>query len=119
MMLVQKNTILIADDNSTNIELLDAVLGDDYEILFAATGKEALDLAITETPDLILLDVMMPEMDGFETCIALKADRRTAEIPVIFVTALNQEADETRGLEVGAIDFIQQSSEPACATTSR
>jgi diguanylate cyclase (GGDEF)-like protein len=108
-----KPTLLIADDTSTNIELLDAVLGSDYEILFATTGAEALDLAIAETPDLILLDVMMPEMDGFEACTLLKADRRTAEIPVIFVTALNREAEETRGLEVGAIDFISKPFSPA------
>jgi diguanylate cyclase (GGDEF)-like protein len=108
-----KPTLLIADDSSTNIELLDAVLGSDYEILFATTGVEAVELAISETPDLVLLDVMMPEMDGFETCTQLKADRRTAEIPVIFVTALNREAEEARGLEVGAIDFISKPFSPA------
>jgi len=106
-------TLLIADDTATNIELLDAVLGADYEILFATSGAEAVELAIAETPDLILLDIMMPEMDGFETCTQLKADRRTAEIPVIFVTALNREAEETRGLEVGAIDFISKPFSPA------
>jgi diguanylate cyclase (GGDEF)-like protein len=103
-----KPTILIADDTATNIELLDAVLGSDYEILFATSGAQAVELAIAETPDLILLDVMMPEMDGFETCILLKTDRRTAEIPVIFVTSLIKEEEETRGLEVGAIDFISK-----------
>jgi diguanylate cyclase (GGDEF)-like protein len=108
-----KPTILIADDNSTNIELLDAVLGADYEILFATSGAQTLELAVAETPDLILLDVMMPEMDGFECCLQLKADQRTAEIPVIFVTALNREKEETRGLEVGAIDFISKPFSPA------
>jgi diguanylate cyclase (GGDEF)-like protein len=101
-----KPTILIADDTSANIELLYAVLGSEYEILFATSGAKAVEIAVAETPDLILLDVIMPEMDGFETCIRLKSDHRTALIPVIFVTSLNQEAEEARGLEVGAIDFI-------------
>jgi diguanylate cyclase (GGDEF)-like protein len=101
-----KPTILIADDTSANIELLHAVLGSEYEILFATSGAKAVEIAVAETPDLILLDVMMPEMDGFETCTLLKSDHRTAQIPVIFVTSLNREAEEARGLEVGAIDFI-------------
>jgi diguanylate cyclase (GGDEF)-like protein len=108
-----KPTILIADDTSANIELLHAELGSDYEILFANTGREAVRIAIAETPDLILLDVMMPGMDGFEACTLLKADCRTAEIPVIFVTSLNREMEETRGLEVGAIDFISKPFSPA------
>jgi diguanylate cyclase (GGDEF)-like protein len=112
-MVLRKPNLLIADDTSTNIELLDAVLGADYEILFATSGAQALELAISQTPDLILLDIMMPEMDGFETCSRLKADQRTAEIPVIFVTALSREAEEARGLEVGAVDFIFKPFSPA------
>ena len=105
-------TILVADDTPSNIELLEMVLGEDHEILFAVNGREAVEVALAETPDLILLDVMMPEMDGFEVCQRLKADRRTADIPIIFVTALDQEGEETRGLELGAIDFISKPISP-------
>jgi len=107
-----KPTILVADDTLSNIELLEAMLGADYEILFAVNGKEACEIALAESPDLILMDVMMPEMDGFEACARLKADRRTETIPVIFITALDQEAEETRGLELGAIDFIAKPFSP-------
>jgi diguanylate cyclase (GGDEF)-like protein len=104
----QKPSVLVADDSLPNIELLEAVLGRDYELLFATNGKDAVEIALAETPDLILLDVVMPQMDGFEACTRLKADRRTAEIPIIFITALNAEAEEARGLELGAIDFISK-----------
>ena len=108
-----KPSVLVVDDTPSNIELLDRMLGEDYEVLFAVNGLEGVATALAEQPDLILLDVMMPEMDGFDTCRQLKADRRTAEIPVIFITALDQEAEETRGLELGAIDFIAKPFRPA------
>jgi diguanylate cyclase (GGDEF)-like protein len=105
--------ILLADDTPCNLVVLESALGDDYELLVAANGREAVEIALAETPDLILLDVLMPELDGFAACARLKADRRTAEIPVIFVTSLDQVADEARGLELGAIDFISKPfSEP-------
>jgi diguanylate cyclase (GGDEF)-like protein len=106
-------TILVVDDSPGNIEFLEMVLGGDHEILFASSGEEALELALAEGPDLILLDVVMPGMDGFETCRQLKADPRTADIPVIFVTAMSHEDEETRGLELGAIDFISKPLSPA------
>lgn len=108
-----KPTILVADDTPSNVELLGMVLGEDYEVLVAINGREAVELALAETPDLILLDVLMPVMDGFEACRLLKADHRTAHIPVVFVTAVDREAEETRGLDLGAIDFISKPLSPA------
>ena len=111
-MSIQNPTLLIVDDTPLNIELLEGVLGEDYEILFATNGRDAIEIALVEAPDLILMDVMMPDMDGYEACVRLKADPRTAEIPIIFVTALDQEAEEARGLEVGAIDYITKPINP-------
>ena len=102
----KKPSILIADDYVYNIELLEVMLGQDYELLFARTGQDVLTLASAEAPDLILLDVVMPDLDGYDVCRRLKADPALANIPVIFVTALNQEDDEVRGLSLGAIDYI-------------
>lgn len=99
--------MLIVDDIPTNVRLLDARLSAEYfETLTAYSGREALDLCETQTIDIILLDVMMPDMDGFEVCRRLKADRRTAHIPVLMITALDQPSDRVRGLEVGADDFL-------------
>jgi len=99
-------TILIVDDTPANIEILSAILGLEYGILFATSGLEALALIVGQTPDLILLDIMMPRMDGYEVCKRLKANPQTWNIPVIFITSLGEEEDEARGLEVGAIDYI-------------
>jgi diguanylate cyclase (GGDEF)-like protein len=101
-----KQAILIVDDTPANIEILSEVLNVEYEVLFATSGQDALEIAFDETPDLILLDIMMPNMDGYEVCARLKADSRTRAIPVIFVTAMDQEEDETKGLAVGAIDYL-------------
>ncbi|MBF0177169.1 MAG: diguanylate cyclase [Magnetococcales bacterium] len=98
--------ILIVDDMPDNIDLLHQAMGEEYEVLFATNGPEALAIATTENPDLILLDVMMPEMDGYQVCRRLKAEEVTRHIPVIFVTALTEEADEARGLLLGAIDYL-------------
>ena len=100
--------ILAIDDTPTNLLMLGAVLGDEFALQIATTGAMGLALAGQSAPDLILLDVMMPDMDGFETCRRLKADPLTRDIPVIFVTALNSPEDETFGLEVGAVDFISK-----------
>lgn len=107
-----KQTILIVDDTPQNIEILNEVLGDEYEILCATEGKEGLALALAEQPDLILLDVMMPEMDGYEMCRQLKEEPRTRAIPVIFITAMSQEDDEAKGLEIGAIDYLTKPISP-------
>lgn len=99
--------ILIVDDTPLNIKLLEAKLARDYYIVSAAeNGREALEKVATEKPDLILLDVMMPEMDGFETCRRLKANPATAHIPVVIITALSDVADRVRGLAAGADDFL-------------
>ncbi|MEN8140303.1 MAG: ATP-binding protein [Thermodesulfobacteriota bacterium] len=101
----EKFRILLVDDLSTNIKLLARYL-QGYQLYFALDGPKALALAQEVRPDIILLDVMMPEMDGYEVCRHLKEDSRTADIPVIFVTARSQDDDEELGLMAGAVDFI-------------
>src|SRR5580693_9047462 len=99
--------VLVVDDVELNVKLLEAKLSSEYfQVLPAFNGLTALDLADTELPDIILLDVMMPRMDGFEVCRRLKANPRTADIPVVMVTALSDIADRLRGLEAGADDFL-------------
>jgi diguanylate cyclase (GGDEF)-like protein len=107
-----KQTILIVDDMPTNIEILSKTLGSTYEVLFATNGPDALSIAFDQNPDLVLLDVMMPEMDGYEVCRQLQQDARTRRIPIIFVTALDQEDEETKGLGLGAIDYITKPIRP-------
>jgi two-component system, cell cycle response regulator len=99
--------ILVVDDVEVNVRLLEAKLSSEYfTVITAANGAAALRLAQAERPDLILLDVMMPEMDGFEVCRRLKADPQTADIPVIMVTALSEVSDRVHGLQAGADDFL-------------
>lgn len=99
--------ILVVDDNLLNVKLLEARLAHEYYVVaIAMNGTEALEKARTEQPDLILLDIMMPDMDGFEVCRRLKADRETRHIPIIMVTALSDVKDRVRGLEAGADDFL-------------
>ena len=105
---VKRGTILIVDDIPENITVLSAILRDEYRVIFATRGKEALEIVREQNVDLILLDVMMPEMDGYEVCRRLKDDIVTREIPVIFVTALSDIRDETHGLELGAVDFLHK-----------
>jgi putative two-component system response regulator len=94
------------DDNPTNIDLLVNTLKDNYRLGIAKDGAKALEYAAKHLPDLVLLDIMMPGMDGYEVCRRLKEDPSTAIIPVIFITAMNDAEDEARGLELGAIDYI-------------
>lgn len=102
-----KQKVLIVDDVAENIHFLMNILKDDYSIIAATNGKKALELARKEPePDIILLDIMMPDMDGYAVCNALKEDKATAGIPVIFVTALGEIADETKGLQLGAVDYL-------------
>ena len=108
----KQSTILIIDDNDINIELLRCLLEHDYSIFTASGGVEGLELAKNELPDLILLDVSMPEMDGYMVCEALKENVYTRNIPVIFVTAMDDMEDEARGLELGAIDYITKPFSP-------
>jgi len=106
--------ILIVDDEPDNVELLVQILEDEgYDILSALSAKEALDIVSKEIVDLILLDVTMPGMDGFELCEILKSDEKTSEIPVIFVTALGETTDKVKGLDIGAVDYITKPIEPA------
>jgi diguanylate cyclase (GGDEF)-like protein len=100
--------ILIVDDAMENVQVLHQALGDEHEVLFALSGEKALEIARTQQPDLILLDAVMPDMDGYAVCAALRASSALRDIPVIFVTALSQPEDETRALEAGAVDFISK-----------
>ena len=109
-----KQTILIVDDTPDNIALLSGLFKSQYRIKIATSGAKALQIAAQQpAPDLILLDVMMPEMDGYETCRRLKSDLLTVDIPVIFLTAKNQPADEEKGLLLGAVDYISKPISPA------
>ncbi|MBF0213153.1 MAG: response regulator [Magnetococcales bacterium] len=105
--------IFVVDDTETNIDILLETLGDSYEVSVALDGPTALEDIPEREPDLILLDVMMPEMDGYEVCRRLKQDARTRGIPVIFVTAKQETEDETYGLELGAVDYITKPFSPA------
>ncbi len=100
--------ILVVDDQPSNIHLLYEMLKNDYEVRMALSGEQALALCAAWRPDLILLDVMMPQMGGYEVCHALKGGMETSDIPVIFVTAQNSPIEEARGLGVGAVDFISR-----------
>jgi putative two-component system response regulator len=100
--------ILAVDDEPSNLQLLRQILQDHYGMLYAKDGQRALELAVQERPDLILLDVMMPGMTGYEVCRQLKATPATAAIPVIFVTALAETSDELSGFEAGAVDYIMK-----------
>ena len=102
----KQSTILIVDDVPVNITMLAVNLRSDYQVIVATSGPDALEVAIAERPDLILLDVSMPGMDGYEVCRQLKANPTTCEIPVIFLTSLGEIKDEQRGLELGAVDYI-------------
>lgn len=103
---MDKATILVVDDTPENIDILVGILSSDYKIRVAIDGPKALALAQKSTPDIILLDVMMPGMNGYEVCERLKQDPLTCHIPVIFVTALAETADETQGFALGAVDYI-------------
>ena len=97
---------MIVDDNVTNIEMLAGTLKADYRLAIVKSGKKALEFTRHKLPDLILLDIMMPEMSGFEVCEYLKNDPRTREIPIIFITAINATDQKTRGFGMGAVDYI-------------
>ncbi|MEB2401835.1 HD-GYP domain-containing protein [Parapusillimonas granuli] len=107
-----RRTILLVDDEPTNLQILRHTLQDDYRLLFAKDGLKALDIAGAESPDLILLDIMMPGMSGYEACRRLKRNAATAPIPVIFVTALSEAADEQTGFDLGAVDYITKPFSP-------
>jgi len=102
-------TVLVVDDNQQNLELLQVYLEDvDCQSIPACDGPEALDIIAKEPPDLILLDVMMPKMSGFEVCRRIKNDPKTSDIPVIMVTALNEFGDIERAIDSGTDDFLSK-----------
>ncbi len=110
---MSKPTILVVDDEALNVAVLSELLSPDYRVLGARSGPIALDLLESELPDLILLDVMMPDMDGYAVLDRLHSTLRTARVPVVFVTALGAEVDEERGLSLGAVDYIVKPVKPA------
>ena len=111
---MSKSRVLIVDDTPENIQVLMETLKDDYAIMAAKSGEKALKLSRSEpAPDLILLDIMMPDMNGYEVCAELKKDVRTKYIPIIFVTAMIDEEDEAKGLALGAVDYVTKPFRPS------
>ncbi|UDL05374.1 HD-GYP domain-containing protein [Marinobacter sp. CA1] len=111
--MTDRKTLLVVDDEPTNLQVLKNILAADYRLLFARDGERALQLAASETPDLVLLDVMMPGLSGHDVCRRLKAETATTAIPVIFVTALSDVEDEALGFELGAVDYLTKPVSPA------
>jgi putative two-component system response regulator len=105
--------ILIVDDEPANLKVMREVLGNQYRMSFAKSGDAALALLEKDLPQLILLDIMMPDMNGFEVCKLVKSNPITSHIPIIFVTALGDESDEFKGFELGAVDYITKPISPA------
>lgn len=106
-------TVLVVDDAEANIDLLVDILGEEYEVAVATDGPSALEFATAELPDLVLLDIMMPGMDGYEVCRHLKAQEATRDIPIVFVTALGDPQSEVHGLELGGVDYVHKPLTPA------
>ncbi len=104
--------LLVVDDQPANIQALYQVFSADHQVLMATSGEQALKLAAAQQPDLVLLDVVMPGIDGHEVCRRMQADEATCDIPVIFVTAQSDEESEARGLDLGAVDFISKPVNP-------
>ncbi|MFK5986603.1 MAG: response regulator [Pseudomonadota bacterium] len=108
----QKKKILIVDDEFINYQIISSILESKYFVFIAETGKSAIDSAKINKPDLILLDILMPGMDGFETCRKLKSDKQTSNIPIIFLTCKNKDEDEAKGLSYGAVDYFRKPFRP-------
>lgn len=100
--------ILIVDDEPNNLQVLRQILKDHYQLMFAPNGAKAIEAARKHRPNLVLLDIMMPDMSGYEVCQQLKSDPITQKIPVIFVTAMTEVSDEAKGFDYGAVDYIQK-----------
>lgn len=108
-----KQTVLIVDDEPFNIQTLELVLGDEHNLTYATSGHMALEMAQAEPrPDLILMDIVMPDLDGFEVCKRLKENTRTHNIPIIFLTAKWETSEEAKGLELGAVDYLRKPFSP-------
>jgi DNA-binding response OmpR family regulator len=112
--MTDRKTILIVDDTPDNLSLLSSLLKSVYKTKIATNGQKALAIASSDNPpDLVLLDIMMPEIDGYEVCRRLKAGETTRDIPIIFLTAMSQAEDEQKGLEIGAVDYITKPINPS------
>lgn len=107
-----KPTVLVIDDIPENLTLMYQLLKDDYKVKGANSGERGLMLAETANPDLILLDIMMPEIDGYQVCEKLKSNPTTSDIPIIFLTAKAERVDEQKGLKLGAVDYITKPINP-------
>ncbi len=112
-----EKVILVVDDAPPNIAILAGILKDAYKVKVAKDGERALKIARAAPPDLILLDVMMPGMDGYEVCSQLKADAATRDIPVVFVTGMTDGADEAKGLALGAVGYLTKPVDAGAVTT--
>ncbi|MEO5333941.1 MAG: response regulator [Magnetococcus sp. YQC-5] len=113
----EKESILAVDDSPENLDIIKNILVPDYNLKGAIHGQMALKIAAAFPPDLILLDIMMPDMDGYEVCRRLKADPLTADIPIIFLTAQDTILEEAKGLMLGAVDFLIKPIEPKLLVT--
>jgi len=100
--------VMVVDDTAINLELMNKILSDDYDVQLVNSGSKAIELAEASPPDLILLDIVMPEPDGFEVCRHLKDNPKTSHVPIIFITAKNEIEDEKLGFELGASDFLHK-----------
>lgn len=107
-----KNTILVVDDDSVYMNFLVQLLKDEYTIFVAKSGNAAITMAMNEVPDLILLDVTMPDITGHEVILSLKFMNETKKIPTIFITSLDSPEDKIKGFQLGAVDYIQKNSSP-------
>lgn len=111
--MILKRPILIVDDEPMNLNLLNSILEEDYYLVYARSGHEALEAVAKHSPNLILLDVQMPDMDGYQVCRQLKANPKTEDIPIIFVTALSDLGHEEQGFEVGCVDYLSKPVVPS------
>lgn len=109
--MADKSTVLIVDDNAANIMWLYNLLKSEYKCIVAKSGIDAINSAANNSPDIILLDVVMPDMDGYEVISLLKKDSSTKDIPVIFITGLDDDKNEAKGLALGAADYIKKTSD--------
>jgi len=107
-----KQSVLVVDDVASNIDILLEILGDDYDVSVVMDGESTFEFLEEETPDIILLDILMPGMSGYDVCKRLKANDQTQHIPVIFVTAKSDVEDQSKGLALGAVDYIFKPVDP-------
>jgi putative two-component system response regulator len=107
-----KQTVLVVDDTPDNIDIIVGLQKDQFKVKAAPSGEKALSVVSKSLPDLILLDIMMPEMDGYDVCQRLKSNEATRDVPVIFLTAKTETADEVKGFSLGAVDYITKPISP-------